>query len=61
MALFMNQILAYRISAEVKKKKKNIYKEKKTPNWITVYLAKMAQSTFRKRKKVSSEILLACF
>jgi len=33
MALFMNQILAYRISAEVKR---NIYKEKKTANWRTV-------------------------
>lgn len=34
MALVVNQILAYRISAEVER---NIYKEKKTPNWSTVY------------------------
>lgn len=60
MALFMNQILAYRISAEVRKK----HLHKKIKPQIRVYESgQSVQSTFfkKKKKKVSIEFLLTFF
>lgn len=58
MALVVNQILAYRISAEVKR---NIYKEKKTKLQIEAQYMNLAQSTFHKRKNCPQNFCLLAF
>lgn len=64
MAFFMNQILAYGISAEVKCSfSKETFTKKRKPQIEVHYvdLAKMDQSTFRKRKKYPQNFCLLAF